>query len=272
VRDFTPAHRHVVAVLIALTAALIARSWLQVTLRDSGLDRLYAADLSYLVVPPVLLFLLLPVLRESKDGLRSLFDPSDLTMRFALNAIAIGLLIRLTWWCQLIAGISFGIYSGTAPNAAVEPLFEFRCPPLHVLALGFLVMAILVPITEEVLHRGFVQSALYRYGPCAAIIGSAGVFSVFHPPSNWGFVFFAGLVFGTQYWITKSLWSSLITHATINGLIQIDWRCLRGQWNPPASEGPLVVPGAIAGLLLATCVAAIFAVLWQMHRGDVSPR
>lgn len=271
-RGFTPANSHVVAVLVALTAALIARSWLQVTLRDSGLAMSYAADLSYLVVPPVLLFLLLPVLRKSKDGLRDLFDASKLNVRFALYAIAIGLLIRLAWWCQLITGISLGIFSNDSPNAAVGPLFEFQCPPLHVLALGFLVMAILVPVTEEILHRGFVQSALYRFGPHLAIIGSAVVFAVFHPPGSWGFVLFAGLIFGTQYWITKSLWSSLITHATINALIQIDWRCLRGQWNPPAQDVPLVVPGVLAVLLLITCIAAIYVVLWQMHRGDVSPR
>jgi membrane protease YdiL (CAAX protease family) len=85
-------------------------------------------------------------------------------------------------------------------------------------------------------------------------------------------VIFAGLVFGTQYWITRSLWPSLITHATINLLIQFDWRCLQGLWNPPANDLPLVVPGAVALLLLAVFVASVLAILRHMHRGEYSPR
>ena len=272
VQAFTPARSHVVAVIIVLTAFLFARSWLQVSLRDGGLARLHAADLSYLVFWPVLLLLLLPVLRENSDGLRRLFNLSRLNVRLVLSAIAIGLLLRLAWWSQLIAGISFGLYSSDDVNAIVGPQFEFECPQWYVLALGFLVMAILVPVTEEIINRGFVQSALDRFGALAAITGSAVIFTVYHPPMNWFFVFFAGVVLGTQFRITRTLWSSLCTHATVNGLIQLDWRCLRGQWNPPASDIPLKLTGSVAAVLCMACVAAITAILWKMHRGDLSPR
>ena len=140
------------------------------------------------------------------------------------------------------------------------------------MAMGVIVMAVLVPIIEEVVHRGFVQSALYRYGPVVAILGAAAVFTVFHPPGSWGFVFSAGVMLGTQYRITKSLWSSLISHATINALIQLDWRCLRGQWNPPATETPIIESFAVALLLFFVCIGSIVAVLVRMHRGDMSPR
>ena len=78
------------------------------------------------------------------------------------------------------------------------------------------------------------------------------------------FAFLAGLVFGTQYWITRSLWPSLISHATINGIIQIDWRCLSGQWNPMADDIPVVLPGLLAIGLFVVCIIALLAILRQM--------
>jgi len=272
VRNFTPARRHVVAVLVALTAFLVARSWLQVSLRDGGLDKLHAADLSYLTFWPALLLLLLPVLRESGDGLRRLFDPSVLSVRLVLSAVAIGMLIRLAWWSQLIAGISLGLYSNDDVDAIVGPQFAFHCPRWSVVALGVLVMAVLVPVTEELICRGFIQSALYRYGPRVAIVGSAAVFTIFHRPDSWDFAFAAGVVFGAQFWITKTLWASLLTHSTINVLVQLDWRCLRGQWNPASSDLPLATPGIISAALFVVCSTTIFTILWKMHRGDNSPR
>ena len=258
--------------MLALTAALLARSWLQVELRAGDMDTLYAADLSYLVVPPILLLLLFPALQANRAWLRRQLDLANVGTGLVLNAIGLGVLLRLAWWCQLASGISIGVYSSGGPYTAVGPVFNFQCPPAYVIATGIIVMAALVPVIEEVVHRGFVQSALYRYGPATAIVGAAAVFTVLHPPGSWGFVFSAGLMLGVQYHITKSLWSSLISHATINALIQLDWRCLRGQWNPPATEIPLMEPFAVALILFFVCIGSIVAILVRMHRGDMSPR
>ena len=267
-----PTLRHATAVILAITAALFARSWLQVELRAGGMDKLQSADLSYLVVPPVLLLLLFPVLRANKTELGRQLDAARIGPGLVLSAIGLGVLLRLAWWCQLVAGISLGIYTSSDPSLPTGPTFDFQCPPLYIIAMGLIVMAVLVPVIEEVVHRGFVQSALYRYGPTAAIFGAAAVFTVFHPPGSWGFVFSAGVLLGTQYWITKSLWSSLISHATINALIQLDWRCLRGQWNPPATEIPLTESFAVALIFFFVCIGLIVAILVRMHRGDTSPR
>jgi membrane protease YdiL (CAAX protease family) len=266
-----PARTQFLAAILALTAALFARAYLQIVLRENGYDKLYAADISYLVVPPILALLLFPVLKQNRLEIRRQFAVTKLSGHLVLSAFALGVLLRLAWWSQLVVGVSFGFYRGDDYNLIIGPAFALQCPPAHVLATGIVVMAILVPIIEEVVHRGLVQSALHRFGPWIAITGSAIVFAVFHPPGNWGFVFPAGVVFGTQYWITRSLWSSLITHATINLLIQFDWRCLRGQWSPRAGDLPLVVPGAVALILLAVLVASILVVLRHMHRGDNRP-
>ena len=43
-----------------------------------------------------------------------------------------------------------------------------------------------------------------------------------------GIVFLMGVVLGTQFWNTRTLWTTIVTHATYNGLVQFDWRCLTG--------------------------------------------
>lgn len=271
-KSHAPAPRNVAAVLIATAAALVARAWLQIAMIDAGYESSHAGDLAYLAIPPVLLVLLFPVLLQDKAFLRQVFDISHVTAKMLLAAIAIGLILRLAWWAQLVAGISFGVYRDHEDNVGNGPEFVFDCPEPGILALGFLVMAMLVPLIEELTHRAYVLSALRRQPAPLAIVISATLFTIFHPPSNWLFVFVAGLVLGVQFWQTRSLWSSITTHATINGLIQFDWRCLHGSWNPAVERLPMVRTGTVAIVVLAICIVVIVVSLAKGHRGAVAPR
>jgi membrane protease YdiL (CAAX protease family) len=257
----------IVAVLVATIAALIARSWLQIQLTQGGMQSLLAADLSYLVVPPILIVFLFPLWKTEKQFLGDQFRIRDLTWRLVVQAFAIGLLIRMLWWSQVIAGGSFGFYASSDPNAIVGPVFSFQCESPEIVFLGFVVMAILVPLIEEITHRGFVQTALNRRGFVLAILISSAVFTAFHRFGSWPTVFMTGLILGSQYWITRSLWSSIVTHATVNGLIQIDWRCLSGQWNPKPDELPLLVPGVTAAFVFVVCLLMLFFLLHNMATG-----
>ena len=256
-----------VAVVIALIAALVARAWLRVRLLQVGISSNLAADMSYLVVIPVLVFLLFPLWRSEKPFLSNQFRRTDLTWGVAARALAIGLLLRLLWWSQVIAGASFGFYRSDASDVIVGPIFSFNCAPLESVVLGFFVMAFMVPIIEEVIHRGYIISALRHRGLVISVILSSLIFMIMHRYSSWPFVFFAGLVFGLQYFITQSLWPSLISHATVNGLIQLDWRCLSGHWNPVSADLPLVVPGLIAMSMLIAGLAALVFLLRQTATG-----
>jgi len=249
-----------VAVLIAIIAALTARSWLQIQLTQGGMQSLVAADLSYLVVPPVLILLLFPLWRSEKIFLANQFRCQDLTWKLALTAIAIGILIRLLWWSQLIAGASFGVYASTDPEAIIGPIISFQCNSPGNVFLGFFVMVGLVPLIEETINRGYVQTALRHRGFIIAVLISSIVFTLFHRFSSWPSVFIGGLILGSQYFLTRSLWMSLITHATVNGLIQIDWRCLSIIWNPASDQLPLVASGT-AALALMTASSLILAIL-----------
>ncbi len=236
----------IVAILVILTTALFARSFLQLRLQHQGLDAEFAKDLSYLVVPVILGILMFPILRDNRTFLLGLFRKKYLTLRLIGTAIAIGVLMRIAWWCQLVVRVSFGFAVNPTPAALAGPSFSFGCPPLPVIALGFVVMAVLIPVIEEIIDRGLIQSSMSHRGPVVAITTSAILFTVFHPPASYLFVFAWGIVFGIQFWKSQTLWPSLVSHATYNGLIQLDWRCVTGTWNPPSSELPLIGPGAVA--------------------------
>ncbi len=253
-----PARTHLVAVLVATGAALIGRSWLQVELLADGVQKDYAADLSYLILPPTLFILLGPVLYRDRAFLVQQYRRKDLSLQVILSATGVGLLIRVLWWSQLVAGISFGFFINDDPFAIEGPRFRFQCASPHVVMLGLLVMVVIVPIIEEFTHRAYVQSALLHRGPVIAVVVSAFVFTVFHPPTSWVFTFFAGIVFGVQYWNSGSLWPSLIAHATFNALIQVDWRCMTTQWNPRTMDLPLMVPGVLSVLVVLSSTIGIF--------------
>jgi membrane protease YdiL (CAAX protease family) len=254
-RDIRPSS--VVAVLAALTAALLLRSWLQLRLGNGGMAATLAADLSYLPVPAVLTVLLFPLWRREKTFLAEQFRLDVLNLRLILRALAIGLLIRVLWWCQLVAGISFGVYASADAGAAVGPVFAFRCSSPNIVLLGFFVMAVLVPLIEELVHRAYVQTAFARHGAFVSIVLASIVFALFHRTGSWPLVFLIGLVLGFLYWSTGSLWASVISHATYNALVQVDWRCLSGQWNPPMEDIPAVVPGISATALAVIALALL---------------
>lgn len=263
-----PARINVIAVVIATTAALFGRSWLQVELLQDGWQKDYAADLSYLVVPVILLMLLFPVLRKDRAFLKRQFQRTDFSLRVVLSALIVGLLIRALWWGQLVAGISFGFYRNDDAQAIEGPQFWFHCGAPHVVILGFLIMAMMVPVIEEVTHRAYIQSAFHRRGPVLAVLVSAFVFAVFHPPTSWLFSFVGGIVFGIQFWNSGSLWPSTISHATVNALIQVDWRCLHGRWNPSTSELPLWQSGIPATLIIVLSIAGIVWLIGKKKHRD----
>ena len=262
-----------VAVLVATIAALTARSWLQIQLTHCGMESQVAADLSYLVVPPILILLLFPLWRSEKVFIKNQFLRRDLTWQLVRNAIAIGILIRLLWWSQLIAGASIGFYRSPEPETIVGPIISFQCSSPGIVILGFFVMAILVPLIEEIVNRGYIQTVFRHRGFVIAVVISSLIFTLFHRFSSWPSAFMAGLILGTQYFFTRSLWMSLISHATVNGLTQIDWRCLSVIWNPSSDDLPLLGPGTAALGVMTASLAILAILLRRLATGTkTSPR
>jgi len=256
----------IVAILVFLVAAFIARSFLQLRLQDLGYNTLFAKDLSFLVVPLILALLMYPILKQHWKFLLSLFQREHLTLRLVIAAVAVGILMRIAWWSQLLARVSFGFMPAADPVLIAGPSFSFGCPPAHVILLGIFVMALLVPILEEVIDRGLIQSSFAHRGRTQAVLMSALVFTVFHPPAGLVATYIAGVIMGLQFWNTGTLWFSTITHATYNGLVQLDWRCVTGSWNPPATDLPLYVPGIIS---LGGLILSLAGIVFLIHRNRV---
>jgi len=255
-----PAHA-IVAIILILVFAFFVRSWLQLELRAQGFEISHARDLSYLMASPALILMLLPIIRDHKVFVLQLLNRSHLTVRVVLSAVALGVLMRIVFWSQLLARISFGLVHSDNPDVVADPTFYFACPPPQVIGLGFLVMAVLVPVVEEILHRGILQSAFVHKEQTIAVFVSAAIFTLFHPPASYAFVFVMGIVLGLQFWNTQTLWTTMITHATYNGLVQLDWRCLRGSWNPSAEKLPVLQPGVWS---IAVLIVSLLLITWLL--------
>jgi membrane protease YdiL (CAAX protease family) len=261
----------VLVVLLFVLAALLIRSRVESLLVLDGVSRGVAADLSYLVVPVCLAALLWPLLRHRPHLLKRLFRCDAVNLRTCAYAIIVGALLRLVYWAELVAGVSIGTYSDVDAPMMLRPVFSFACPELPVLLLGFFVMSLVVPLVEEFVHRGLIQSSLARRGPLLAIGMSSLLFAAFHRPASWGYVLFAGLVFGALFWKTRTIWLPAIAHATTNGAAQIDWGCLRGRWNPPIEVLPLWPIAAMALLVLVLSTAGLVFILCKKIPGGKVP-
>jgi membrane protease YdiL (CAAX protease family) len=242
----------ILAIMLFQVCALFARSTLELFLVSNGSDRAVANDLSYLVVPVILAALLYPYLRQHWHALASLFRPCQLTLRLCFLSLLLGFSMRVTYWAILTVLIRLGLIKNDDPGAIVGPILGFGCPPLLVLGLSFFVMALLVPIVEEVINRGFLLHALLRKGAIMSVGLSACLFAIAHRTDTYLVAFVAGLFFGAQVLNSRTLWAPLLTHAAYNASATFHWDCFQIIWNPPASD---------PGLAAVTRVAAPVAVL-----------
>ncbi len=255
------------AIALALIAALFIRAWVQLALRDNGVSDFVASDLSYLVVPIVLCAILLPLWNDEKPFVIAQYSRCDLSLNLVTQALTMGLLLRIAWWAQLIAGASFGWYRTDNPDAVVGPHFALHCEPFPNLLLGLFVSACLIPVIEELIHRGYTMRATRRFGLPASALISATIFMIFHAGGTWPTAFATGILFAVVYWRTRSLWYSTIAHASYNALSQIDWRCTSIQWNPLSADLPIWSAGIFAGSVFLISLLGMVLQLAKLQPG-----
>jgi membrane protease YdiL (CAAX protease family) len=238
------------AILVYETAALIARSFLEVRLRHSGYEPDLAGDLSYLVVPPILLLLMYPAMRDHGHRVLALYRLSGLGLRLIAIGIALGITLRCAFWGGLIATTSFGLSFSADGLPAIAPYFSWQCPPLWPLALGILVSALLIPPIEEVINRGFFLHRLLHRGRLFAVVASSVLFAIYHNPQTIYLAFAIGLFFAVATLNSGTLWIATLAHAAYNFTSQLDWRCLNGRWNPLDTTPLIASAGAMATALM----------------------
>ena len=129
-----------------------------------------------------------------------------------------------------------GLYAAVLAAFGVQPSTEgvdlTRLLPLTPLgvSLALLIVVILGPFAEEVVFRGVLLSAIReRWGESTAIAASAAIFGAIH----FNLVAFVPLAvlgagLGALYVRSKSLWPSVLCHATFNALGLIGLYILKG--------------------------------------------
>jgi len=101
------------------------------------------------------------------------------------------------------------------PDIGTEALF-----PGAGLLLTFQALALVTPLSEEILFRGYVlRGLLSRIGAGPAVAATALVFSVFHFDTGTVIpIFFTGLALGWLHVKTGSVWPCVVAHAGQNAL------------------------------------------------------
>ena len=135
--------------------------------------------------------------------------------------VMLGAMPVLTWIEELISHIDFGakIKASQAQNDNMMKAF-LRMPDAATFLRALLVMALVPALGEELLFRGvLLRMAKKRSaGMTIPIIFSAIIFSYAHT-NIYGYlsIFLAGVLLAVVYYLTGSLWCSIVAHMFFNG-------------------------------------------------------
>jgi membrane protease YdiL (CAAX protease family) len=259
----------ILAILLFQTFALVARSFVQNELVADGVNAAYVRNLSYLIVPPILFLTMYPILKQHREFLCARFSLKPLSVQTIIVAIFVGVLLRIAWWGHLIAFAAFGIYREDDPTAVTGPLVSFSCPPVQYLMLHMLILAILIPLIEEMINRGFLLYSFLNKSRLIAVVSSSFLFAIFHIPNTMAFAFIIGLYLAVYALNTGSLWLPAVAHATYNALIALDWLCLQIIWNPNSVSPKLAALGSLAAILLVSAMLAAKVLVCQKRAGPI---
>ena len=126
------------------------------------------------------------------------------------------------------------------------------------IVLQFITIALVPAFCEEFLFRGVILSNLMPYGKAVAIIGSSVLFGLMHG-NFYQFLYTtaAGIVLGTVYVLTESIWCSTLVHL-VNNSISIIQLAVEERFNGyTASVIFLIIEGVIFVLGLVSLVFLI---------------
>ena len=178
------------------------------------------------VVPPIVYYFITRKEHQMQElGIRKLSPPWWLILiGVALMFVSIPFSTSLTTWNE---SMSFGgVFAKLedymkmledAAQAATEKMLNVDT--IGGLLFNLVVIALIPAIGEELTFRGVLQQSLTRkMNPHVAIIISAAIFSFIHF-QFYGFLprMFLGILMGYMFYITNSLWTSMLMHFVNNG-------------------------------------------------------
>lgn len=157
---------------------------------------------------------------------RHLHHPDDVRLRrispgefWSTLAIAGGLLGLTN---LIFAALSLLAEKYPQIQAALTDYLETASAFTPAIGYGWLTLgvAVLAPISEELLFRGLIQGELRRAFPeWLAVVIQGVLFALFHAqPVQIAYVLIPGLVLGALYALTRSLWVPIVLHIAFNFL------------------------------------------------------
>lgn len=181
------------------------------------------------VVPPIVYYCLTREGRPMRAiGLRRISPFWMLFGGIALMFVSLPVTNQLTLWNE---GMKFGpafqwledymkALEETA-KAATEKMLDVDT--VGGMLLNLLIIALIPAVGEELTFRGLLQQSLTRkMNPHVAIFLSAAVFSFIHF-QFYGFLprMFLGLLLGYMFYVSGSLWTSIVMHFVNNGSVVV---------------------------------------------------
>jgi len=260
--------------MLFMVAAFFWRSWFQVHLAKFGYASSVAYDLSFFIMLPIAAVLMLPILRKNIAGMRQWFRPPTSWYRLFVYSVMLGVTLRIIYWTYLTASGAFGWLHAAGSPIVVTAHFSFSCPPAPALVLGFLVRAVLTPVFEEFVHRGFIFHALLTRGKWQAVFSSAILFGVMHrTPQSIVIAFLIGLLLAVMTLNLRTLWGAIIVHATYNLAAIIDWNCMHTSWNPGDTTRRLAAVGGASLLVMLLCLVLVYSLIVRSKtEAQIAPR
>jgi len=134
---------------------------------------------------------------------------------FSVYPVIIVMVILTTVIGELIVGPNFEM----PKHEELKQIMSY--PQWQLRALIFVTAIVIVPVAEEILFRGMLQSALRTVlaRPWPAIIFASLVFVVFHEnPEHWPALFALSLCLGYSYEKSGSLFRPIFIHALFNAM------------------------------------------------------
>lgn len=192
--------------LIVIALAISIGSWLQASSFNLGLA---ATEVGIILVPTLI------ALAVGRLSVRETLLLKPLSLSSVMLCVAIGI---VGWPTAVVLGAlsEMGMrLFGPLPGPLIPPVSGAQG------ALVYLVLfSLLAPLCEETLMRGFIQRAYEQQGLSRSVLYGALFFGLFHlSPTRFLSTAFLGWVMGQAYARTRSLYGSMIVHATNNGLV-----------------------------------------------------
>jgi uncharacterized protein len=170
---------------------------------------------------------------------------------------------------ELMSQIDFGASVKAAQEAndnAFKALLNMSSPAQ--LLASFLILAVLPGFSEELFFRGLLMrfAAKRSVGILFPLLLSALLFALMHSnPYGMLSIFLAGLLLGGIYYLTGSLWCSIVAHACYNGLQVLLTYAANHNSTLKAISDSNHVP--VSWIIVGTSVfAASFFLLWKTRK------